>query len=97
MLRRLILFVAAFIITDMATKAQIIGNDITVSVTPDHADWTYRTGETIRFNVCVAKSGVPLPDAKVTLASGPEWYADKVSETTLAKGTTTVTAEMKQP
>ena len=97
MLRRILIIVAAFITTSLAAEAQIVGNDITVSVTPDHPDWTYKTGEDILFNVCVAKSGVPLPNAKVTLQSGPEWYADKVSETSLAKGTTTVKAQMKQP
>ncbi len=83
--------------TGLAASAQIIGNDITISVTPDHPDWVYHTGETIHFNVSVAKSGVPLRNAKVTLQSGPEWYAEEVSEKTLEKGTTSVTATMKVP
>ena len=38
-----------------SVTAQIRGSNITVTVTPDHKDWTYQTGEKIEFTVCVLK------------------------------------------
>ena len=38
-------------------SAQIRGNNIVVTVQPDHQDWTYQTGQKARFTVNVLKSG----------------------------------------
>ena len=41
-------------------SAQIRGNNIMVTVQPDHQDWTYKTGEKATFTVNVLKSGTLL-------------------------------------
>lgn len=42
-MRNLLFFL--FVFVGLGATAQIRGNEITVTVTPDHKDWTYRTGE----------------------------------------------------
>ena len=41
-------------------SAQIKGNNIVVTVTPDHQDWNYKVGEKANFTVNVRKSGTFL-------------------------------------
>ena len=43
-----------------------------VKVTPDHPDWTYKLGQTARFNVSVLQSGYPIKGTKVRYQVGPE-------------------------
>lgn len=53
-----ILFLSCLLLgMNVSVCAQIRGNNITVTVTPDHADWNYRTGETAKFTVNVLRSG----------------------------------------
>ena len=54
--------------------AQIRGNNIVVTVTPDHQDWTYRVGEQATFVVNVLKSGTLLNNVRIDYAAGPEMY-----------------------
>ena len=77
--------------------AQIIGKDITVSVTPDHKDWVYAKGEKIVFNVDVRKSGTLLDNAKISYEMGPEMYPTEKKELTLPSGKTTVSGRMQRP
>lgn len=58
----------------MTINAQIQGKNINILVQPDHADWTYRVGETANFKVSVLQSGVPLKNAMVQYESGPVLY-----------------------
>ena len=86
----LILFLTATLM------AQIRGNEITVQVQPNHADWNYRLGEEAVFNVAVLKDGCPLPQVKVDIEAGPVMYPDvKRSGMVLKGGTTTWKATMK--
>ncbi len=86
----LILFLTATLM------AQIRGNEITVQVQPNHADWNYRLGEEAVFNVAVLKDGCPLPQVKVDIEAGPVMYPDvKRSVMVLKGGTTTWKATMK--
>lgn len=45
---------------------------ITVVVAPDHADWTYKTGEKAMFSVAVLKDGIALKSYPVDVQIGPE-------------------------
>lgn len=85
-------------ITIIPVCAQIRGNSIEVSVTPDHKDWNYKTGETAEFIVNVRKSGTLLDDVKVDYEAGPVMYPDtKKTGVTLKDGTMKWKASMKTP
>ena len=84
-------------IAPATAMAQIIGKDITVSVTPDHKDWVYAKGEKIVFNVDVRKSGTLLDNAKISYEMGPEMYPTEKKELTLPSGKTTVSGRMQRP
>ncbi len=45
---------------------------VQVVVSPDKADWNYKVGEEATFRITVLKHQVPLKDATVTFAIGPE-------------------------
>ncbi len=45
---------------------------INVEVVPDHPDWIYQIGETVKFKVRVLKFGIPLPGASINYEIGPE-------------------------
>lgn len=60
----------------LPVSAQIRGNNIVVTVSPDHSDWNYTVGEKAKFNVCVLKSGTPLSDAIVDYEAGPVMFPD---------------------
>ncbi len=85
-------------ITIIPVCAQIRGNSIEVSVTPDNKDWNYKTGETAEFIVNVRKSGTLLDNVKVDYEAGPVMYPDtKKTDVTLKDGTMKWKASMKTP
>ena len=77
--------------------AQIRGNNITVTVTPDHKDWNYKVGETATFTVCVLKSGTLLENSNISYELGPEMYPNIKKDITLKDGTTKVSGKMAKP
>lgn len=78
--------------------AQIRGNNIVVSVTPDHKDWNYVTGEKAHFVVNVRKSGTLLDNVDVDYEAGPVMYPDVTkTHATLTDGTMKWTGTMKEP
>ncbi|WP_281698565.1 acetylxylan esterase [Hallella colorans] len=81
----------------MTINAQIQGKNINILVQPDHADWTYRVGETANFKVSVLQSGVPLKNAMVQYESGPVLYTGQKKHTTLKKGTMQWKGKMDKP
>ena len=81
----------------VVAQAQIRGNNINVTVTPDHYDWNYKTGETAKFNVSVLRSGTPIANAKVVYEAGPEMYSTVKKELTLKGGTATLEGKMNKP
>ena len=86
------------LIAALPVSAQIRGNSITVTVTPDHKDWTYKVGEKATFKVSVLRSGTLIDNAVVDYEAGPEMYPDvKKTNVTLKDGTMTWTGTMKQP
>lgn len=81
----------------LATQAQIIGTNITVTVTPDHKDWMYKTGEQITFTVNVLKSGTLLDDANISYEMGPEMYPEVKKDMTLKDGSAVIKGKMSKP
>ena len=55
-LRLTIMGVLACVFGSVELSAQVRGNNIVVSVTPDHQDWNYKVGEKAKFVVNVRKS-----------------------------------------
>ncbi|TDB68246.1 acetylxylan esterase [Arundinibacter roseus] len=55
-----------------SVNAQPVERLVKVLVAPDHVDWTYRTGEKVRFTVQVIKSGNLVKNATVRYEIGPE-------------------------
>ena len=79
-------------------SSQIRGNQITVTVTPDHKDWNYRVGVKCKFVVNVLKSGTLLDNVEVDYEAGPEMYPDvKKKGEVLKNGTMTWSGTMKNP
>lgn len=78
-------------------EAQIKGTNITVTVTPEHKDWVYKTGENIEFTVCVLKSGTLLDNSEISYEMGPELYPDVKKTMTLKTGTTKISGKMNKP
>ena len=79
-------------------KGQILGNNIQVTVVPDHQDWTYRVGETAEFKVSVTRSNTLLYNARVSYEAGPEMYPEvKKQDVLLKDGTLTLKGKMTKP
>ena len=82
----------------MPAMAQIIGKNIAVTVTPDHKDWNYKTGEKAQFVVNVRKSGTLLDNVAVDYEAGPVMYPDVVKKDVVLKdGTMKWSGSMKTP
>lgn len=81
----------------MEVGAQIRGTNITVTVTPSHKDWAYKTSENIDFTVSVMKSGTLLDNVNVSYEMGPDMYPDTRKDVVLKSGTTKITGKMHVP
>lgn len=95
-MKRLILSLLGLMLLLPAT-AQIRGNNITVTVTPDHNDWNYKAGETATFTINVRKSGTLLNNVSADLEAGPVMYPDVKKGITLKDGTGTWKAKLTKP
>lgn len=73
---KVVLMATLYIIMCIPVQAQIRGNNITILVQPDHADWMYRVGEEAKFNVEVLASSCPIANAVVDIEAGAEKYED---------------------
>ena len=84
--RPLLLLLLVVRFTDLV--AQPAEKVVKVIITPDHADWTYRTGEPVKFNVSVYRNNVLLRGAKLRYEIGPEKMEPTKKETlTVPNGT----------
>jgi len=82
----------------LPVMGQIRGNNIVVTVTPDHKDWNYKVGEKAQFVVNVLRSGTLIDNAVVDYEAGPEMYPDvSKKNVTLKDGTMKWTGTMKTP
>ena len=88
--KRSILFILLSI-NVLVGQAQPTEKLIKVVVAPDHADWTYKVGESAKFTISVLQNGNFLKNAKVRYEIGPEKMEPTKKESlTLPNGTTTI-------
>lgn len=79
------------VMLSVALQAQPTEKFVKVIVGPDHDNWTYKTGEKVRFTISVLQNGNPVEDVKVRYEIGPEKMEPTRKEAVvLSKGTTTV-------
>lgn len=79
-------------------EGQIRGNNIQVTVVPDHQDWRYDVGQTATFKVCVTQSNTLMSNVTIDYAAGPEMYQDvKKDGVVLKDGTLTLKGKMSKP
>lgn len=79
--------------------AQPVERMVKVIVAPDHTDWTYKTGEPVKFTITVLQNGNVVKNAVVTYETGPEkMEPQKKDSLVLPAGTLVVDAgTMKEP
>jgi cephalosporin-C deacetylase-like acetyl esterase len=94
---KILLVIAVGVMASVRMAAQIRGNNVVVTVEPDHQDWTYKTGEKASFVVEVRKSGTLIDNVSIDYAAGPEMYQDVKKSLVLKDGTLKLTGTMKQP
>lgn len=85
------------VVSALNLHAQIKGTNFTVTVTPDHKDWTYKVGEQAVFTVNVQKSGTLVDNAEISYEMGPEMYPTQKKDMTLKDGTCKVKGGMTTP
>ncbi|MDD6852787.1 MAG: acetylxylan esterase [Prevotella sp.] len=95
-MRRLVILLMALTMLS-PLSAQIKGNNIVVTITPDHKDWNYKAGETANFVVNVLKSGTLLDNAKVDIEAGPVMYPDAKKSVTLKDGSLKWSGKLTTP
>ena len=52
--------------------AQPAGQMVKIAIAPDHSNWTYRSGEKVKFAGTVMQYGHPVKNAKLYYEVGPE-------------------------
>lgn len=95
-MKKLYSLLLAFLVI-LPIGAQIRGNNIVVTVEPDHQDWNYSVGETARFVVEVRRSGTLVSDVNIDYAAGPEMYQNIKKTAQLKDGTLKLTGKMTSP
>ena len=89
--RSLPLGILAMLLFLNISLAQPVERFVKVIVAPDRADWTYKTGDKVKFNVSVLQSGNPVKGAVLRYEIGPEKMAATAQETKiLPDGTITL-------
>ena len=61
-----------FFFSILVTHSQPPNQLVKVVVAPDHKDWTYKTGEEVKFTITVLRYGNPISNAKIKYEIGPE-------------------------
>ena len=95
-MKRILLSLLA-LVTMLPLSAQIRGNNVVVTVEPDHQDWHYELGQTAKFNVEVRRSGTLIDHVQIDYQAGPEMYQTEKKSLTLSDGTLQLKGTMKQP
>src|SRR5688572_22861041 len=62
----------AFTFCSICLQAQPTEKIVKVIVAPDHTDWTYKTGEKVKFSISVMQHGNPISHAKIKYEVMPE-------------------------
>lgn len=66
-----VICVLAFCMSGMAQRNNV-RDYVTISFTPNHTDWVYKVGETVKMDVAVKKHYVAIPNLDVTYEWGME-------------------------
>lgn len=75
----------------VAVHAQPAERFVKVIVAPDHENWTYKTGEKVKFSVSVLQNGNPVKNVKIWYSIAPEKMEPlKNDSAVLTKGMTTL-------
>lgn len=82
-MKRLLLVFCLFRFADLV--AQPAQRLVEVIVTPDHADWLYKPGESVKFVISVYRNNVLLKGAKLRYEIGPEKMEPTKKETVTLK------------
>ncbi|PWJ56712.1 cephalosporin-C deacetylase-like acetyl esterase [Dyadobacter jejuensis] len=69
------------ILTGLSVQAQPAQTSYQVVVAPDKLDWTYKTGENVKFTVQVLHLGNLVPHVEVMYEIGPEKMTPTIRET----------------
>ena len=87
------------VLTTATLHSQPVEQFVKVVVAPDHPDWTYKTGEPVKFSVTVLKDGNVLKNATIKYEVGPEKMdAVKKDSLLLKDGKLTIDAQgLKTP
>jgi cephalosporin-C deacetylase len=72
---------------------------VKVSIAPDHADWTYKTGEQVKFNIRITKNSELLQNVYVKYEVGPEMMPPVIKDSLQLKDgqLTIMGGTMKEP
>ncbi len=91
--------ILTLLVLSFRLSAQPTETYVQVIVAPDRADWTYKTGENVTFNLSVLQFGNPIENVEVRYEIGPEKMALVTSKTLRLKvGTTSIKGgTMKNP
>lgn len=93
MKKRLSLWLYLVFLSTGISLAQPTEKLIKVIVAADHTDWTYKTGEKVKFTISVLQNGNPIKNAKIKYEIGPEKMEPTKKESiTLASGSQTIDA-----
>ena len=80
-----LLMLTVLLMLAVGLRAQIRGNNIVVTVEPNHKDWNYQVGETATFTVEVRRSGTLVDNVSVSYEAGPEMYPTEKREGVVLK------------
>jgi cephalosporin-C deacetylase-like acetyl esterase len=97
-MKRLLLMCVAVLMA-VVTFAQPRNTLVEVSVAPEHADWQYKCGEEVKFNVSILKSGNPIENVQIRYEISEDMMEPlKKEELALKNGKTQIKAgTMKKP
>jgi len=91
--RRILGFLAGLLAICTMGMAQPSEKYINVNIAPQHGDWVYKPGETVKFDVSVTKNDVLLPNVEINFEYGPEMLPPvKKDKQTLKDGKTVIDA-----
>lgn len=89
----LIVLLASLLALSPTVLAQPGEKLIKVNIAPQHGDWVYKTGETVKFDVSVTKNDVLLHNVEISYEFGPEMLPPvKKDRQTLRDGKTVIDA-----
>jgi cephalosporin-C deacetylase-like acetyl esterase len=90
---------AVVLLSCLAALAQPQAARVQIRITPDHADWNYKTGEPVTFTIRATKDGAALAGVTANWSAGPEMMPPVTSGTVQlgADGAHVTAGSMEKP